>query len=66
MTFMELFLISYLPLGALLIANTWLFVLNWKWHHILIKQMDALSTKIDQGMSGILELDAHEKIKVNL
>ncbi len=56
----ELFLIVYLPLATLLIANTWLFVLNYRWHRFLKEEMSSLAKKIDQGMAGILELDANE------
>ncbi|KKK62558.1 hypothetical protein LCGC14_3003130 [marine sediment metagenome] len=54
----ELFIIAYVPLAALLIANAWLFVLNYRWHKFLETKVDSLITKIDQGMAGILELDA--------
>ncbi len=54
----EIILISYVPLFALLVANAWLFMLNYKWHKLLKENVDSLTKKIDQGMSGILELDA--------
>ena len=54
----ELFIIAYVPLALLLIANAWLFVLNYRWHKLLETKVDSLITKIDQGMAGILELDA--------
>ena len=52
----ELFLIAYVPLALLLIANSWLFVLNYRWHKLLKEQMTSLITKINQGMAGILVL----------
>ena len=54
----EIFLISYVPLFALIVVNVWLFVLNYKWQKLLKENVDSLAKKIDQGMSGILELDA--------
>ena len=54
----EIFLISYVPLAALLVANTWLFVLNYKWQKFLKEKVESLADKIDQGMAGLLELDA--------
>ena len=54
----EIFLISYVPLAALLVANTWLFVLNYSWQKLLKEKVESLADKIDQGMAGILELDA--------
>ena len=54
----EIFLISYVPLAALLVANTWLFMLNYKWQKLLKEKVESLADKIDQGMAGILELDA--------
>ena len=54
----EIFLISYVPLAALLVANTWLFVLNYRWQKLLKEKVESLADKIDQGMAGILELDA--------
>ena len=54
----EIILISYVPLFLLLVANVWLFVLNYRWHKLLKEDVDSLVRKIDQGMSGILELDA--------
>ena len=54
----EVFLLSYVPLALLLIANAWLFVLNYRWQKLLETKVDSLTTKIDQGMAGILELDA--------
>ncbi len=54
----EIFLISYVPLFILIVANAWLFMLNYKWQKLLKENVDSLATKIDQGMSGILELDA--------
>ena len=54
----EVFLISYVPLALLLIANGWLFVLNYRWYKFLETKVDSLVSKIDNGMAGILELDA--------
>ena len=54
----EIFLISYVPLFALLVANAWLFVLNYRWQKLLKEKVESLADKIDQGMAGILELDA--------
>ncbi len=54
----EIFLISYVPLFILIVANAWLFMLNYKWQKLLKENVDSLAKKIDQGMSGILELDA--------
>ena len=54
----EIFIISYVPLAVLLIANAWLFVLNYRWQKILTEKVDSLVKKMDQGMSGLLELDA--------
>ena len=52
----ELFIIAYLPLALLLIANGWLFVLNYRWHKLLQEKVDSLVSKINLGMAGILEL----------
>ncbi len=54
----ELFIIAYVPLAALLIANAWLFVLNYRWHKLLQTKVESLIEKIDNGMAGLLELDA--------
>ncbi len=54
----EIFLISYVPLFVLIVANAWLFMLNYKWQKLLKENVDSLAKKIDQGMAGILELDA--------
>ncbi|KKL64947.1 hypothetical protein LCGC14_2159910 [marine sediment metagenome] len=54
----EIFLISYVPLFILIVVNAWLFMLNYKWQKLLKENVDSLAKKIDQGMSGILELDA--------
>ncbi|KKL77974.1 hypothetical protein LCGC14_2029500 [marine sediment metagenome] len=52
----ELFLIVYVPLSILLIANAWLFVLNYRWQKLLQEKVDSLVSKINLGMAGILEL----------
>ena len=52
----ELFIIAYVPLALLLIANAWLFVLNYRWHKLLREKVDSLVSKINLGMAGILEL----------
>ena len=54
----EVFIIAYVPLAALLIANAWLFVLNYRWHKLLQTKVESLIEKIDNGMAGLLELDA--------
>ena len=54
----ELFLIVYVPLAALLIANAWLFVLNYRWQKLLETKIDSLVDKINNAMAGLLELDA--------
>ena len=52
----ELFIIAYVPLALLLIANGWLFVLNYRWQKLLQEKVDSLVSKINLGMAGILEL----------
>ncbi len=52
----ELFIIAYVPLAFLLIANGWLFVLNYRWQKLLQEKVDSLVSKINLGMAGILEL----------
>ena len=54
----ELFIIAYVPLALLLVANAWLFVLNYRWHKFLETKVDSLVDKIDNAMAGLLELDA--------
>ncbi len=54
----ELFIIAYVPLAMLLIANAWLFVLNYRWQKLLETKIDSLVDKIDNAMAGLLELDA--------
>ena len=54
----EIFLIAYVPLFALIVANVWLFVLNYRWQKLLKEKVESLADKIEQGMAGLLELDA--------
>ena len=54
----ELFIIAYVPLAMLLIANAWLFVLNYRWQKLLETKIDSLIDKIENAMAGLLELDA--------
>ncbi len=60
MTWLELLLLSYLP--VLLIGNIVLSAITWRRQEALLTKMRSLTTKIDQGMAGILELNADENV----